>query len=112
MTRPERWDVRIAPDVLEALERRHDLRDQVSFFDAIDRLSRQGTRAPGTKKLASMDLWEVRFRDSRAFFCLVLGAPVIAVGAVLIKKKRRLRMSSLQAAERAVHRWRKRLEDA
>ncbi len=110
MTRHDAYDVRVAPEVLEQIERSRDPRELVRFFDALDRLSRQGTRAPSAKKLESLDLWEVRYGDRRAFFCLVPGTTMLAVGAVLVKRSRKLRMSRLRAAERSVHRWRRRLE--
>lgn len=111
MTRPRGFDVRVAPEVLEVLERSRDHRERVRFLSAVDRLALHGTRAPGAKKLISLDLWEVRYGDSRAFFCPVPGTRKLAVGAVLRKKSRKLAMSHLRAAERSVHRWRSRLEE-
>jgi hypothetical protein len=112
MTRHKGFDVRVSPEVLDGIERSRDAIEEVRFFDAIDRLSRDGTRAPGTRKLKSLDLWEIRFGESRAFFSLVPGTRLLAVGAIATKKSRRLRMSRLRSIEKAVHRWRRELENA
>lgn len=111
MTRHEGFDVRVAPEVYESIELTRDPREAAAFFDAVDRLARHGTRASGAKKLKGLDLWEIRFRDSRAFFDLVPGKRVIAVGAVTSKKSRRLRMSRLRVIEQQVQRWRRLLEN-
>jgi hypothetical protein len=111
MTRHRGFDVRVAPHVLESIDHAQDPRQPAAFFDAVDRLARHGTRAPGAKKLKALDLWEIRFRDSRAFFTVVPGKRVIAVGAVTSKKSRRLRMSRLRTIEHQVQRWRRQLEN-
>lgn len=110
MTRHPGFDIRIAPEVLGLLEQSRDPTEEIRFFDAIDRLSRHGTRAPGTRKLKALDLWEIRFGESRAFFCLVPGTRILAVGVIAMKKTRRLKMSRLRWIEQTVHRWRRRLE--
>jgi hypothetical protein len=55
MTRHHRYDVRVSPEVEQAL---HPVRPDPEtakrarrFFDAMDRLSDQGTRAGGVKKI-------------------------------------------------------------
>jgi len=78
---------------------------------AQDRLARNGTRAEGTKKLRALDLWEIRAGQFRLFFCPVPGQRVLAVGSVVVKSSRRIKMAKLQQIERAVHRWRDTLGD-
>jgi hypothetical protein len=111
MTRPQRWDVRIAPDVEEqvrALARRSgdSMNDARRISVAQDRLAYGGTRASGVKKIRSLDLWEIRAGRHRLFFCLVPGTNQLAVGALFEKTSRRIEMARLRQIEREVHRWR------
>ena len=115
MTRHRRYDVRLSPEVEQAL---HPVRPDPEtakrarrFFDAMDRLSDQGTRAGGVKKIQGSELWEMRLGDRRVFFCLVAGTRLIAVGAVVTKKTRKLRAGKLHSIENAVQAWRDALED-
>jgi hypothetical protein len=116
MTRQEGFDVRVSRRVFDAIDpasRGTDAaRSGRAFFDAMDRLSREGTRAGGVKKLGSLDLWEIRFGDRRAFFSLVPGARQIAVGAVSTERVKRMRMAKLKMIEHIVHRWRDELEES
>ena len=115
MTRPQGFDVRVAPEVERvvgelALRRGKSMDDARWISAAQDRLARSGTRAEGAKKLRALDLWEIRAGRYRLFFCLVPRTNLIAVGAVLAKSSRRIRMAQLKRVERNVHSWRDRLE--
>lgn len=109
MTRPQGFDVRVAPEVLARYEGRSKgarrSRDARSFADAMERLRREGTRATGAKKLKGFDLWEIRADDQRAFFRPVPRSNRIAVGYVLTKTTRRLWSSRLRHIERIVGQW-------
>jgi hypothetical protein len=115
MTRPQRWDVRIAPDVEEqvrALARRDPhARFVADIKSAMALMIVSGTRATGVKKLRGLDLWEIRISDHRAFFCPVRGTSVLAVGALEAKKTEKFKMTRLRAIERRVHHWRDNLEE-
>lgn len=109
MTRHQRFDVRVAPPVLEAVAGISlgvpQTRRARAFADAMERLRREGTRAHGAKKLKGLDLWEIRADEWRAFFVPVPRGRRIAVGAILAKRSRRVRMSRLKHIERVVHDW-------
>lgn len=114
MTRRPHFDVRIPPAVRRLVDpgdSGHGARRASHFFDGMDRLSIEGTRAAGVKKLKGREVWEMRLGDRRAFFCLVPGTRIIAVGALSTKKSRRLSSNRLRVIERAVHAWRTALED-
>ena len=85
--------------------------DMRRVWAAQERLARAGTRAKGARKLRSLDLWEIRAGQFRLFFCPVPGQRVLAVGSVVVKSSRRIKMAKLQQIERAVHRWRDTLGD-
>ena len=109
MTRHQGFDVRVSPLVLAALElapARAPLtgRDK-GFARTMRRLEREGTRAAGAKKLKGLDLWEIRFGSSRAFFRLVPHSDIIAVGLVQAKKANRIPMRRLRHIERVVRAW-------
>ncbi len=74
------------------------------------RLEREGTRAEGAKKLKGLDLWEIRYESHRAFFRLVPGSDIIAVGFVQTKKSNRIQMRRLRHIERVVRAWSDELE--
>lgn len=109
------WEVRISPDIDETLlgvARARASTDLIAGFrGAMDLLARGGTRANGAKKLKSLDLWEIRVGDHRAYFSPVPGTTVLAVGALEAKKTRRLQSWKLKTIERKVRRWRDALEE-
>ena len=97
MTRHQRFDVRLAPEVAEAVcelaERPGAGAAQARRLrTAIWHLSVEGTRASGAKKLRSLDLWEIRVGDYRVFFCPVRRTKQVAVATMLTKTVRRLPM--------------------
>lgn len=114
MTRHERFDVRVAPEVLASVggerSRVPDTGQARAFASAMERLRREGTRASAVKKLQGLDLWEARIGDQRVFLRPVPHSNLIAVGAILTKKSRRIRMSRLQDVERVVRAWSDRVE--
>jgi hypothetical protein len=65
MTRHERFHVRVAPEVYEAIDLAADPRERVRFYDAIDRLARFGTRAPGAKKSRKLRMSRLRTIERR-----------------------------------------------
>lgn len=114
MARHRGFDIRLAPKVEEQvreLARRHQ-GEVRQLIGAQDRLAREGTRAPGVKRLSSLDLWEVRAGRTRLYFCPVRGTNQLAVGAMAVKTTKRLRMARLKDIERSVHHWRAELEAA
>ena len=113
MTRHQGYDIRVAPEVKEqirqlGLQRRRESRQAVS---ALDRLAHEGTRAAGASKLRGLDLWEVRAGQIRLFFSPVPRSRRIAVGAMVVKKTKRLRMARLRHLESVTHRWRTEVEN-
>ena len=114
MTRHQGFDVRISPQVLAALGSASGgaprTRGARAFAEAMERLSREGTRAQGAKKLKGLDLWEMRFENRRAFFRLGPRSQMIAVGFALTKKSSRLPMRRLKHIERVVRAWSDELE--
>ena len=112
MTRHRGFDVRVSPEVEAQIREwaRTQRSDARKVIDAQDRLAREGTRAPGAKKLQGLDLWEIRAGRFRVFFCLVPRTNQLAIGAVLAKTARRIRMAKLKRVEREVHRWREESE--
>jgi hypothetical protein len=72
-------------------------------------LTSQGTRASGAKKLKSMDLWEIRVGDYRAYFCLVSGTNELAVGAFAPKRTYKQSPRTMKGLEMKTHRWRDRV---
>jgi len=108
------WQVRVAPDVTEFVDgsaRRHgdSLRLATRFHQAMSALASQGTRANGAKKLKSMDLWEIRVGDHRAYFCLVPDTNELAVGAFAPKRTRKQSPRTMKGLEMKTHRWRDRV---
>ena len=69
-------------------------------------LASMGTRANGARKLQSLELWEVRAGRHRLFFSPVPGTHKLAVGALIVKEVRRIKMSRLRHIEHKVHIWR------
>ena len=117
MTRQEGFDVRVSRRVFDAIDpasRGTDAaRSGRAFFDAMDRLSREGTRAGGVKKLGSLDLWEIRFGDRRAFFSLVPGARRDRCGrGEHGASQADANGTSSRSIEHIVHRWRDELEES
>ena len=110
MSRPSGWSVRVSPDVDDAIlavaRRDSSARLVTDVLAGFDRLARSGTRATGVKKLRSLDLWEIRLGDYRAYFCPVPGTDLLAVGVLEAKRTRRLRMERIKTIERKVHGWR------
>lgn len=115
MSKPPGWEVRISPDIDETLlgvaRGRASSELIADFRGAMDLLARNGTRANGAKKLRSLDLWEIRVGDHRAYFCPVSGATVLAVGVLEAKNTKRLPSRKLKTIERKVHRWRDTVEE-
>jgi hypothetical protein len=111
---PPTWQVRVSVDIEDRMRglarERPSARLAADFRAALDRLATSGTRANGVKKLSSLQLWQVRIGDHRAFFDLVPGSRVIALGALVTKRRSRLDMKELMAVQRRVHRWRDELE--
>jgi len=114
MRGPPTWQVRVSVDIEDRMRglarKRPSARLAADFRAALDRLAMSGTRANGVKKLSSLQLWQVRIGDHRAFFDLVPGSRVIALGALVTKRRSRLDMKELMAVQRRVHRWRDELE--
>jgi hypothetical protein len=110
MTRRQGFDVRVAPEVEAALLQGHP-RLSAKFTVEMRRLREYGTRSRSAKKLRGLDLWEARVADHRAFFRLIPGTRTIAVGALVAKRRKRLRMDKLRVIERQVHRWESELGD-
>jgi hypothetical protein len=116
VSQPSGWRVRISPEVeaiiVEAGGRHGTSAELIrDFRHAMRRLAWNGTRASGAKKLRSLDLWEIRVGDHRAYFSLVPGNNVLAVGALVVKRTRRHRAQQLKTIERRVLRWRGALEE-
>lgn len=116
MTRHEGFDVRLAPEVVRAIreltrQSGKAVDDVRRIYAAQDALRRTGTRAAGVKKLRSLETWEIRAGRYRLFFCRLPGTRVIAVGAVVVKSSRRIRMARLRQIERRVQAWRRELEE-
>jgi hypothetical protein len=115
MTRRKGFDVCVAPQVERHIRRlaQHGgaaADDARHLLAAQDRLALNGTRADGVKKLRALDLWEIRAGRYRLFFCLVPRSNLLAVGVVLAKTSRRIRMARLKRIELEVHQWRDELE--
>jgi hypothetical protein len=110
MTRHQGFDVRVAPEV-EAALLRGDPQLHARFTVEMRRLREHGTRSRSAKKLHGLDLWEVRIADHRAFFRRIPGTRTIAVGALVVKRRKRLRMGKLRVIERQVRRWENELGD-
>ena len=114
MSQPVSWQVRASPDVEQVIRQvargRASARLVADYRAGLDQLARSGTRANGVKMLRSLELWEVRMGEYRAFFCPVPGTGVIAIGALVAKRTGKLRMKRLRTIERRVHRWRDELE--
>ena len=111
MTRHQRFDVRVAPEVekrmLDLAERSGAARVESRHIRAaLLLLGSMGTRAHGAKKLKSLELWEIRAGRHRLFFTLVPGTRRLAVGALIAKDARRIGMTRLKLIERKVHLWR------
>ena len=112
MTRHQRFDVRVAPEVVEVLSsRKASASLSQQFGQAMRRLEQFGTRATGAKKLAGLNLWEIRAGEYRAYFCPVPGKRVLAVGALVPKKAKRHRSARLSSIETRVHRWRRAVQE-
>ena len=112
MTRPQGFDVRVAPDVVDVLSsRRACVGLAQQFGQAMRRLEQFGTRATGAKKLAGLDPWEIRAGEHRAYFCPVPGKRVLAVGALIPKKAKRHRSARLLVITARVHRWREAVQE-
>jgi hypothetical protein len=115
MSREKRWRVRVAAEahdvILESARTTGHRRLTRDFDQAMDHLARSGTRATGAKKLKTLDLWEIRVGDHRAYLCLVTGTAQLAVGALVAKRTRKHRIKTLKAIERKVHRWRDQLAE-
>lgn len=107
MTRHDGLDVRIAPEVEETLQRadRSGQQLRARFLTQADRLAANGLEAHEAKKLGSLDLWELRVGDHRAFLCSMPATRMIAVGALVAKRRSRLRPKTLQVIERQVRGW-------
>jgi mRNA-degrading endonuclease RelE of RelBE toxin-antitoxin system len=113
MTRPQGFDVRVAPEVEHVLQRadRSGTPLRARFLVETERLAAHGLRSRSTRKLGGLDLWEARIGDYRAFFRLVPGTRTIAIGALVAKRTKRLRMDKLRAIERQVRTWENDLAD-
>jgi len=116
MTRHRTFDVRVAPDVEQAVRAMAHRpgtasTDAKHVLAAQQRLAAFGTRANGAKKLRSLALWEIRAGRQRIFFCPVPGTRRLAVGALIVKSTSRLRTAKLKAIEHEVHRWRDELKE-
>jgi hypothetical protein len=111
MTRHQGFDVRVAPEVARVVRsQKTPVILPQQFGRAMRRLEHYGTRAAGVRKLADMDLWDIRLGDHRAHFSPVPGTKVIAVGVVLTTKTKRHKRTELAAVESRVHRWRDTVE--
>ncbi len=113
MTRHEGCTVHVSRRVREQIRQlgqRHQ-RESHQATSALDRLARAGTRASGVSKLQGLDLWEIRAGQVRLFFCPVAGSHEVAVGAMTVKKTKRLRMTRLKHLESVVHGWRAEVEN-
>ena len=111
MTRHRGFDVRVAPQVEQQLLRLaqrpgHSMVESRRIRAALLLLESMGTRASGTKKMKSLDLWEIRAGRYRLFFALVPGTSRIAVGALIAKDAQRIKMTRLKLIECKVHQWR------
>ena len=113
MTRHQGFDVRVAPEVEDVLRRSESSGTSLRgrFLVEAERLAAFGLRSRSARKLRGLDLWEARVGDHRAFFRLVPGTRTIAVGALVSKRTRRLRMDKLRAIERQVRTWENELKD-
>jgi len=116
MTRHKEFDVRVAADVEQTIRAMArgvggTATDARHLLAAQQRLAASGTRANGASKLRSLEIWEVRAGRCRLFFVPVPGTHWLAVGAIAVKTRRRLRMLKLESIERRVLRWRQELEE-
>jgi hypothetical protein len=113
MTRHQRFDVRVAPEVERVLSEadRSGTPLRARFLTQMDRLAANGTDARSVKKLTNHELWEVRAGSYRAFFRPVLGTRTIAVGVLAAKRTKRLSAVRLRIIERQVQTWVDELSD-
>ena len=117
MTRHQRFDVRVAPEIERALKEMAAAHgaaaaDSQRMLRALRRLREEGVWACEVQKLQSLDLWEVRAGEYRLFFCPIRGTRRLAVGAMVRKSRQRLPMRRLRRIESRVHRWCIEVEEA
>jgi hypothetical protein len=113
MSRPDPFDVRVSPAIEDRLRELDHAGSTLParFVTAVDRLAANGLDGRAARKLTSLDLWEVRVGDHRAFLRLVRGSRMIAVGSFVPKRRSRLNARMLATIERQVQRWVDDLQD-